>query len=44
MQDMNYQLFSDSVIDEILLGAKYPDHKDEIMSVLNLTEFKDRHQ
>ena len=43
MQDMNYQLFSDSVIDEILLGAKYPDHKDEIMSVLNLTEFKDRH-
>lgn len=43
MQNMNYQLFSDSVVDEILLGAKYPEYNNEIMDVLNLTEFKDRH-
>lgn len=43
MQDMNYQLFSDSVVDEVLLGAKYDDRFDEVIEALNLTEFKDRH-
>ncbi len=43
MQDMNYQLFSDSVEDEILLGAKHAEHLDEVIDQLNLTAFKERH-
>lgn len=43
MQDMNYQLFTDSVENEILLGAKYPEYIEEIMDALNLTLFKERH-
>lgn len=43
MQDMNYQLFSDSVENEILLGAKYPKYLEELLTALNLTEFRDRH-
>lgn len=43
MQDMNYQLFSDSVENEILLGAKHPQYLDQILKALNLTEFRDRH-
>lgn len=43
MQDMNYQLFSDSVENEILLGAKYPEFLDELLEALNLNDFRDRH-
>jgi len=43
MQDMNYQLFSDSVEDEILLGSKYSEHLDEVIEALNLTPYRDRH-
>ena len=43
MQDMNYQLFSDSVEDEILLGAKHSEYLEDVMEDLNLTDYKDRH-
>ncbi len=43
MQDMNYQLFCASVEEEVLLGAKHPEYMDEVLDILNLTEFKDRH-
>lgn len=43
MQDMNYQLFSDSVEDEILLGAKHIEYLEDVMENLNLTDYKDRH-
>ena len=43
MQDMNYQLFSDSVEDEILLGSKYPNNLDEVVETLNLTPYQKRH-
>lgn len=43
MQDMNYQLFSDSVVDEVLLGAKHAEYLDEVVDALNLTAYKDRH-
>lgn len=43
MQDMNYQLFTDSVLEEVLLGAKYPEYADSVIEQLNLTEFKERH-
>lgn len=43
MQDMNYQLFSDSVSEEVLLGAEYPEYMDEVIEALNLTPYKKRH-
>lgn len=43
MQDMNYQLFSDSVENEILLCAKHPKYLENLLDELNLTEFRDRH-
>lgn len=43
MQDMNYQLFSDSVVDEILLGASHTEYLDEVIEALNLSAYKDRH-
>lgn len=43
MQDMNYQLFSDSVLDEVLLGAKHADQLDKVIDALNLTEYQNRH-
>ena len=43
MQDMNYQLFSDSVEEEILLGAKYPEFLNIVIDDLNLTKYKERH-
>lgn len=43
MQDTNYQLFSDSVEGEVLLGAKYPEHKDGVLHALNLDGLKERH-
>lgn len=43
MQDMNYQLFSDSVENEILLGSKYPEYLDETIETLNLIPYRKRH-
>lgn len=43
MQDVNYQLFSDSVREEVLLGATKPELCDEVLSALGLSEFADRH-
>lgn len=43
MQDMNYQLFSDSVEDEVLLGAKHTNYIEEVIAALNLTPYIERH-
>jgi len=43
MQDMNYQLFSDSVENEILLGSKYPEYLEEVIETLNLVPYRKRH-
>ncbi len=43
MQDVNYQLFSDSVREEVLLGAAKPELCDEVLSALGLSEYADRH-
>ena len=43
MQDTNYQLFSDSVSEEVLIGAQYPDKKEDVLKQLNLTEVEDQH-
>ena len=43
MQDVNYQLFSDSVREEILLGAKKPELCEEVLEALGLKELADRH-
>lgn len=42
MQDVNYQLFSDSVEDEILLNCSNDNYK-AILDDLNLTKLKDKH-
>jgi len=43
MQDANYQLFSESVSAEVLLNAKYPEQKDQILEKLNLSGLEERH-
>ena len=43
MQDVNYQLFSDSVREEILLGAAHPEQCDAVMQALGLEHLADRH-
>lgn len=45
MQDVNHQLFTDSVEEEIKLGVKdlSQDRLDKVLFGLELTEFKDRH-
>ena len=43
MQDVNYQLFSDSVRDEVLLGALHADECDAVLDTLGLAELADRH-
>ncbi|MDI9387470.1 MAG: ABC transporter ATP-binding protein [Spirochaetota bacterium] len=45
MQDVNHQLFTDSVINEVCLGIKDAgkDKAEELLKELNLYEFKDRH-
>ena len=45
MQDVNHQLFTDSVEEEIKLGVKdlSQDRLDEVLYGLELTELKDRH-
>lgn len=43
MQDVNYQLFSDSVREEVLLGAARPEMCDAVLEALGLLELADRH-
>lgn len=43
MQDTNYQLFSDSVSEEVTLGAKYPEKKEAVLKQLNLADVEERH-
>ena len=43
MQDVNYQLFSDSVREEELLGAGRPELCDEVLEALNLNALAERH-
>lgn len=43
MQDVNYQLFSDSVRDEVLIGAQTPDECEEVLASLGLESLADRH-
>ena len=45
MQDVNHQLFTESVMDEIGLGMKHVDRKkaEQILSKLDLLQFEERH-
>ena len=43
MQDVNYQLFSDSVREEVLLGAAQPERCDAVLRALGLDGLADRH-
>ena len=45
MQDVNHQLFTDSVKEEVLLSMKEPseDACDEILQSLDLADFKEKH-
>lgn len=43
MQDTNYQLFSESVSEEVLLNAKYPEQKNRVLEKLNLLDVENRH-
>ena len=45
MQDVNHQLFTDSVDVEIKLGIKDVDEKkvEDILNILNLSDLRDRH-
>ena len=43
MQDVNYQLFSDSVREEVLLGAAHPEQCDEVLASLGLLELAEMH-
>ncbi len=43
MQDVNYQLFSDTVKEEVLLGAKLPELCDDVLSALGLDKYSERH-
>lgn len=45
MQDVNHQLFTDSVITEVMLSMKHPDEKKakKILASLDLLNYKDKH-
>ncbi|MBQ7774966.1 MAG: energy-coupling factor ABC transporter ATP-binding protein [Lachnospiraceae bacterium] len=43
MQDVNYQLFSDSVREEVLLGAGKPELCEQVLEALGLLALADRH-
>ena len=45
MQDVNHQLFTETVLDEILISMEEENQEqaEEILSKLDLTDFKDRH-
>jgi len=45
MQEVNHQLFTESVLDEVLISMEEANQKraEEILSRLDLLDFKDRH-
>ena len=45
MQDVNHQLFTESVLDEVLLGMEKPDPQeaDDILAALDLLQFREKH-
>lgn len=43
MQDVNYQLFGDSVLEEIQLGAAHPEKSQAVMETLGLDGVAERH-
>ena len=47
MQDVNYQLFAESVLSECTLGLKRseadPERTEEILDMVGLSEYKERH-
>ena len=45
MQDVNHQLFAETVTEEVLLGTESDDEKPalELLECLNIAEFKERH-
>ena len=45
MQDVNHQLFTDSVITEVVLSMEHPDEKkaEKILASLDLLQYKDKH-
>ena len=45
MQDVNHQLFTESVMDELLISMKNPDEQQalEILAQLGLSEYAKRH-
>ena len=43
MQDVNYQLFADSVYEEVLLGSSDTSKLDEVLDSLGLLDIKERH-
>ena len=43
MQDVNYQLFSDSVRDEALLGNNNHEQCNQVLKMLGLSEVSERH-
>lgn len=43
MQDVNYQLFLDSVLEEVKMGAVHPDRVEEVLRELDLDQLADRH-
>ena len=43
MQDVNYQLFLDSILEEVKMGAAHPQRAEEVLKKLDLWQFADRH-
>ena len=45
MQDVNHQLFTDSILSEVSLGTKNIEssYVEDVLRKLDLYEFKDRH-
>lgn len=45
MQEVNHQLFTETVLDEVLISMEEPDTKqaEEILARLDLLPFRDRH-
>ena len=43
MQDVNYQLFHDTVWNEVSFNSDSPEHVERLLNQLNLSELKERH-
>ena len=43
MQDVNYQMFLDSILEEVKMGAAHPRRAEEVLKKLDLWQFADRH-